>query len=98
MSVGLLAGLARLAFDLLPLFREHWTWPSMQVESKKPRGLKPIYFSKKRFETLKKKYTPYKNIYDKNKRYEDFANWYFERNLLGFSHSNELKNVFGSQS
>ena len=58
---------------------------------------RPI-ISKKRFETLKKKYTPYKNIYDKNKRYEDFANWYFERNLLGFSHSNELKNVFGSQS
>ena len=52
----------------------------------------------KRFETLKKKYTPYKNIYDKNKRYEDFANWYFEKNLLGFSYSNELKNVFGSQS
>ena len=54
--------------------------------------------SEKRFETLKKKYTPYKNIYDKNKRYEHFANWYFEKNLLGFSYSNELKNVFGSQS
>lgn len=52
----------------------------------------------KRFGTFKKKYTPYKNIYDKNKKYEDFANWYFERTLLGFSYSNHLKNVFGSQS
>ena len=52
----------------------------------------------KRFETFKKKYTPYKEIYDKNKRYEDFANWYFEKNLLGFSYSKELKDVFGNQS
>ena len=52
----------------------------------------------KRFGTLKKKYTPYKNIYDRNKRYEDFANWYFEKNLLGFSYSSELRNVFGKQT
>jgi DNA polymerase-3 subunit alpha len=55
---------------------------------------KPI-MKTSRFETLKKKYISYKKIYDQNKKYEDFANWYFEKNLLGFSYSNELRNCFG---
>jgi len=58
---------------------------------------RPI-INKKRFETLKKKYKPYKSIYEKNKKYEDFANWYFEKTLLGFSYSKELRNVFSNQS
>ena len=48
-----------------------------------------------RFETLKKKYTSYKSIYEKNKRYEDFANWFFEKSLLGFSYSKNLSDCFG---
>jgi DNA polymerase-3 subunit alpha len=51
-----------------------------------------------RFQTFKKKYDPYKSIYDKNKKYEDFANWYFETQLLGYSHSTRLKNVFPEQT
>ena len=47
-----------------------------------------------RFETFKKKYDKYKSIYDKNKNYEDFANWFFEKNLLGYSYSKNLKDVF----
>ena len=54
---------------------------------------RPI-FTDSRFETFKKKYYPYKEIYDRNKKYEKFANWYFERKLLGFSYSTELKDVF----
>ena len=38
--------------------------------------------SESRFNTFKKKYLPYKEIYDKNKRYEKFANWYFETQLF----------------
>ena len=47
---------------------------------------KPI-MKPSRFETLKKKYSAYKSIYEKNKKYEDFANWFFEKSLLGFSYS-----------
>ncbi len=47
-----------------------------------------------RFKTFKKKYDIYKSIYDKNKEYENFANWYFETELLGYSHSSNLKTCF----
>ena len=51
-----------------------------------------------RFETFKKKYSKYKEIYDKNKNYEDFANWFFEKKLLGYSYSCRLKDVFKNES
>ena len=51
-----------------------------------------------RFETLKKKYKSYKSIYNQNRKYEDFANWYFEKSLLGFSYSNELIKCFKDQT
>ena len=49
-----------------------------------------------RYQTIKKKYSPQKEIYYKNSKSQDFANWYFERNLLGFSYSTRLKDVFRS--
>ena len=58
---------------------------------------KPI-MKPSRFETLKKKYKSYKSIYNQNRKYEDFANWYFEKSLLGFSYSNELIKCFGNQT
>jgi DNA polymerase-3 subunit alpha len=54
---------------------------------------KPL-MKESRFKTFKKKYDLYKSIYDKNKRYETFANWYFENELLGYSHSSRLKSCF----
>ena len=51
-----------------------------------------------RFNTFKKKYDPYKSIYDKNKKYEKFANWYFETQLLGYSYSTRLNKVFPDQT
>ena len=54
---------------------------------------KPI-MKDSRFKTFKKKYDVYKSIYDKNKPYETFANWYFETELLGYSHSANLKTCF----
>ena len=47
-----------------------------------------------RFETFKKAYKNYKDIYEKNKNHLDFANWFFERKYLGYSHSTEIKKVF----
>lgn len=54
---------------------------------------KPL-MKESRFKTFKKKYDVYKSIYDKNKQYESFANWYFETELLGYSHSCNLKDCF----
>lgn len=54
---------------------------------------KPI-MKESRFATFRKKYEPYKAIYDKNKKYEKFANWYFESQLLGYSPTIALKDVF----
>lgn len=47
-----------------------------------------------RFNTFKKKYDQYKKIYEQNVKYEKFANWFFEKKLLGYSYSCRLKEVF----
>ena len=57
-----------------------------------------LLMSPKRFDTFYKKYQPYKNIYEKNKKYEKFANWYFETQLLGYSYTTRLKDVFNLDS
>lgn len=54
---------------------------------------KPL-IKESRYNTLKKKYEPYKKIYYKNSRSQKFANWYFEKQLLGFSYSSQLSQVF----
>jgi DNA polymerase-3 subunit alpha len=54
---------------------------------------KPI-MKESRFATFKKKYDSYKKIYEQNIKYENFANWYFEKKLLGYSYSSKLKEVF----
>tara|TARA_R100000808_G_scaffold24269_1_gene55480 strand:+ start:10981 stop:13581 length:2601 start_codon:yes stop_codon:yes gene_type:complete len=55
-----------------------------------------LLMTEKRFGTFRKKYQPYKEIYEKNKKYESFANWYFENKLLGYSPSCKLKDVFST--
>jgi DNA polymerase-3 subunit alpha len=50
--------------------------------------------SEKRFETFKKKYAPYKEIYEKNVDHQKFANWYFEKKLLGYSYSYNIRDIF----
>tara|TARA_R100000008_G_scaffold84553_2_gene72265 strand:- start:5273 stop:7858 length:2586 start_codon:yes stop_codon:yes gene_type:complete len=53
--------------------------------------------SDSRFVTFKKKYSKYKEIWEKNRLYEDFANWFFEKKLLGYSYSVKLKTVFSKE-
>lgn len=48
----------------------------------------------KRFETFKKKYERYREIFDLNRRHQKFANWFFEKRLLGYSYSSNLRDVF----
>jgi DNA polymerase-3 subunit alpha len=50
--------------------------------------------SPKRFETFKKKYSAYREIYDKNSKHQKFANWFFEKKLLGYSYSHLIKDIF----
>ncbi len=49
-----------------------------------------------RYNTIKKTYEKngYKQIYEKNSEYEDFASYMMERRLLGFSYSTNLRDVF----
>jgi len=54
---------------------------------------KPL-MKESRFNTFKNKYNKYKEIYLQNKKYEKFANWFFETKLLGYSYSGDLKSVF----
>jgi DNA polymerase-3 subunit alpha len=56
-----------------------------------------VYIKASRFETIKRKYAPYKEIYNQNSKSESLANWYYEKKLLGYSHANSLRTVF-SQS
>ena len=56
-----------------------------------------ILMKDSRFITFKKKYDKYKKIYEQNVKYEKFANWYFEKKLLGYSYSCNLKDVFENE-
>jgi len=51
-------------------------------------------FAEKRFETFRKKFNPYKEIYEMNKDHIKYANWYFEEKLLGYSYSHNIREVF----
>lgn len=47
-----------------------------------------------RYETIKKKYDPYKKIYLQNSENEQFANWFYETSLLGYASCITLKEIF----
>lgn len=58
---------------------------------------KPI-IKESRMDTIKKHFEPYREIYNKNKSNEDFANWYYENALLGYTHGKKLKEVHSDYS
>ena len=53
-----------------------------------------VLISESRFKTFKKKYDPYRKIYDLNKKSIRYANWFFEKQLLGYSYSCNIRQVF----
>ena len=53
-----------------------------------------VLFSEKRFNTFKKKYEPYKRIYEINRKHIKYANWFFEKELLGYSYSHNIREIF----
>ncbi|MEK6878407.1 MAG: hypothetical protein AABY22_02305, partial [Nanoarchaeota archaeon] len=66
-------------FDLLKIILD------LKEKIKDEKG-KPI-ISEKRFETIRKKYEPYKQIYLQNSKSEKLANYFYEKKLLGYSYS-----------
>ena len=54
-----------------------------------------LFMKESRLNTFMSKYRPYKEIYDKNcaNKNDDFASWYFEKQLLGYSYSKKLKDA-----
>jgi DNA polymerase-3 subunit alpha len=55
-----------------------------------------VLFADRRFNTFKKKYDPYKNIYQQNSSHIKYANWHFESKLLGYSYSHNIREIFTS--
>jgi DNA polymerase III alpha subunit len=52
------------------------------------------YIKETRYATIKKKFEPYWKIYNHNKKNDKLARYVFERNVLGYAYSSDLKNVF----
>jgi len=78
---------AKYDYDILRCIHEY------QKDALPADDNKPL-FTAKRFETFKKKYEPYKNIYEMNKKHIKFANWFFESELLGYSYSYNIRQIF----
>lgn len=56
-----------------------------------------IVIKESRLETIKKKYEPYLKIYNQNNKSESFANWYYEKKLLGYTYEKTLKDIFSEK-
>ena len=57
---------------------------------------KPI-IKESRYNTIKKDYEPYKKIFEINSKNEEFASWYYEQKLMGYSCETKLKDVFADK-
>lgn len=56
-----------------------------------------VVIKESRYGTIKKKYVPYLEIYTKNSQSESFANWYYEKMLLGYTYNKDLKDIFAEK-
>ena len=50
-----------------------------------------------RLDTIKSRYEPYLKIYNQNSKSESFANWYYEKRLLGYTYEKSLKDIFAEK-
>ena len=62
------------------------------LETKNEKG--KLIIKPSRFETIKKHSSSYQQIYEFNKKNEEYASWFFERTLLGYSYSTNLLKIF----
>ena len=56
-----------------------------------------VVIKSSRLITIKKKYEPYLNIYNQNSKSEKFANWFYEKKLLGYTYEATLKGIFNEK-
>jgi DNA polymerase-3 subunit alpha len=56
-----------------------------------------IVIKENRLKTIKNKYEPYLQIYNQNSKSESFANWYYEKKLLGYTYNKSLKEIFSEK-
>lgn len=52
------------------------------------------HISDSRFETIQKRCEKPKKVFLQNKKFDRLSNWFFETDILGYSYSEKLKNVF----
>jgi DNA polymerase III subunit alpha len=67
------------------------------AETAKDEKGKPL-IKPSRFETIKKKYDQYKEIYQQNSKNERLANFFYERKVLGYSYSETLRSLFAGHT
>jgi len=56
-----------------------------------------VVIKENRLKTIKNKYEPYLQIYNQNSKSESFANWYYEKKLLGYTYNKSLKEIFSEK-
>jgi len=56
-----------------------------------------VIIKESRYGTIKKKYQPYLDIYLLNSKSESFANWYYEKMLLGYTYNKTLQDIFSDK-
>lgn len=76
-------------YDLLQIIKDLHDSQRVDEDNK-------IIIKKSRFETIKKHYAPYKEIFNQNSKCPELADWHYERYLLGFSYSQNLKTIYSS--
>ena len=86
----------KFAIQLSPRFNNNLFEIIRYMRDNNDENDKP-YIKESRMETIRKHIEPYKNIYNLNKVNEKFANWWYEKKLLGFSCKNRLKDIFNNQ-
>lgn len=63
-------------------------------ELERTKTFAPPLIKTSRFETIRKHALPFRAIFEKNKNDIDFANWYYENLLLGYTYGKTLKDIF----
>ena len=53
-----------------------------------------VFIKDSRMETIRRNCEKYREIYDINRQSESFANWYYEKNLLGYTYGKTLQDIF----
>ena len=55
------------------------------------------FIKESRLKTIKKDYEPFKKMYELNSKNEEFASWYYEQKLMGYSCNIKLIDVFADK-